>query len=213
MNILLIGPQGSGKGTQAEILLKTSGLFYVEMGGILREAARNNQTIDKFLTEGKLVPDNVALTLVIDKIEKENPGKDNILFDGFPRSVAQYEMLSKWLLEKGQKINVAILINISDEESIRRLSARRKCGTCGKIWNLVTEPKPPTPEKCECGGELIQREDDMPEAIKTRLEAYHTTTDELVKLLSEKGDLLEVDGTKQISDVTKDIVEGLKKWK
>ena len=213
MNLLLIGPQGSGKGTQAEILLKTSGLYYVEMGGILREASKNNPTIEKFLTEGKLVPDDVALTLVIDKIEKENPDKDNILFDGFPRSVAQYEMLSKWLLEKGKKIDVAVLINISDEESIKRLSARRKCGTCGKIWNLTTEPKPPTPEKCECGGELIQRSDDKPEAIKARLDAYHTTTDELVKLLSEKGDLLEIDGTKQISDVSTDIVEGLKKWK
>lgn len=213
MNILLIGPQGSGKGTQAEILLKTSGLFYVEMGGMLREAAKTNQTIDKMMSEGKLIPDNISLSLVINKIEKEIPAKDNILFDGFPRSVAQYEMLSKWLLEIGKKIDVAILINISNEESIKRLSARRKCSECGKIWNLVTMPKPPTSEKCECGGELIQRKDDTSDAIKARLEAYHTTTDALVNLLREKGSLLEIDGTKEITEVTKDIVEGLKKWK
>jgi len=214
MNILLIGPQGSGKGTQAEILLKRSGLFYVEMGGILREAAKNNQTIDRLINvEGKLVPDDIAFSLVIEKIEKEIPEKDNILFDGFPRSVAQYEMLSTWLLGFGKKIDVAILIDISDDESIRRLSARRKCADCGKIWNLVTEPQPPSPDKCECGGDLKQRKDDTPEAIKERLSAYHAVTDKLVSLLREKDVLMKVDGTKPIDEVTKDIVEGLDKWK
>lgn len=213
MNILLIGPQGSGKGTQAEILLKTSGLTYVEMGGMLREAAKTNQIIDKMMSEGKLIPDDVSLSLVIDKIGKEIPNKENILFDGFPRSVAQYEMLSKWLLEFGKKIDVAVLIDIPDEESIKRLSARRKCGECGRIWNLVTSPKPPTSDKCECGGDLIQRKDDTPDAIRVRLEAYHTTTDKLVNLLNEKGILLKVDGTKSIEEVTKDIVDGLEKWK
>lgn len=213
MNLLLIGPQGSGKGTQAEILLKSSGLTYVEMGGMLREAAKTNGTIDRLMSEGKLIPDDVSLNLVIDKIEKEIPEKDNILFDGFPRSVAQYEMLSKWLLGFGKKIDVAILIDIPDEESIKRLSARRKCAICGKIWNLATSPIPPSPDKCECGGELTQRKDDTPEAIKVRLEAYHETTDKLVNLLDEKGVLLKVDGTGSIEQVTKDIVEGLGKWK
>lgn len=214
MNILLIGPQGSGKGTQAEILAKKSGLFYVEIGGLLREAAKKNPVIDKLINvEGKLVPDDVAFSIVIDTIEKNAPGKDNILFDGFPRSVAQYEMLAKWLLEEGKKIDVAVLIDISDEESIRRLSARRKCSKCGKIWNLVTSPKPPTETTCECGGELTQRKDDTPEAIKNRLLTYHETTGRLVSLLEEKGLLLKVDGTKSIDDVTKDIVDGLAKWK
>ena len=213
MNILLIGPQGSGKGTQAEILLEKSGLVYIEMGGMLREAAKSNQVIDKMMSEGKLIPDNISLSLVINKIEKEAPKKDNILFDGFPRSVAQYEMLSRWLLESGKKINLAILIDIPDEESVKRLSARRKCVKCGKIWNLVTTPKPASPDKCDCGGDLSQRKDDTPEAIKERLLNYHKTTDKLVNLLDEKGVLLKVDGTKSIDGVTKDIVKGLEKWK
>lgn len=213
MNILLMGPQGSGKGTQAEILLKTSGLSYVEMGGMLREAAKTNSTIDRMMSEGKLIPDDISFSLVMGKIEKDSPSKDGILFDGFPRSVAQYEMLAKWLLEFGKKIDVAVLIDIPDEESIKRLSARRKCGECGQIWNLITQPKPPTADKCECGGDLIQRKDDTLEAIKARLEAYHTTTDKLVDLLDQKGSLLRVDGTNSIDQVTKDIVEGLKKWK
>lgn len=214
MNILLIGPQGSGKGTQAEKLVEKSGLFYIEMGGILREAAKANPTIDRLINiEGKLVPDNVALSLVIEKIEKENSTKDNILFDGFPRSIAQFDMLSAWLLESGKKINIAILIDIPDEESVKRLSARRKCGKCGKIWNLVTQPKPPSENKCECGGDLVQRKDDTPEVIKERLSAYHLTTDKLVSLLEQKGVLLKIDGTKSIDDVTKDIVDGLNKWK
>lgn len=214
MNILLIGPQGSGKGTQAEKLVEKSGLFYVEMGGILRDAAKTNPTIDRLINiEGKLVPDNVALSLVIDKIEKENPTKDGIIFDGFPRSVAQYEMLSSWLLESGKKINVAILIDIPDEESVKRLSARRKCGECGKIWNLVTQPKPPSENKCECGGDLVQRKDDTPEVIKERLNAYHSTTDKLVQLLEQKRILIKIDGTKSIEDVTGDIVGSLSNWK
>ncbi len=214
MNILLMGPQGSGKGTQAEILIKGSGLSYVEMGGLLRESARTNTVIDRLINvEGKLVPDEVALSLVIDKIEKEIPGKDNILFDGFPRSVVQYEMLSTWLKDFGKKIDVAILIDISDEESIRRLSARRKCGKCGKIWNLTTEPKPPTETTCDCGGELVQRKDDTPEAIKERLNIYHQTTGKLSDLLQEKNLLLKIDGTKPIDEVSKQIVEGLKNWK
>lgn len=214
MNILLIGPQGSGKGTQAEKLVEKSGLFYIEMGGILREAAKTNPTIDRLINiEGKLVPDNVALSLVIEKIEKENLIKDNILFDGFPRSIAQFDMLSAWLLEYGKKINIAILIDIPDEESVKRLSARRKCGKCGKIWNLVTQPKPPSENKCDCGGDLTQRKDDTPEAIKERLGAYHLTTDKLVSLLEQKGILLKINGTKPIDDVTKDIVDGLNKWK
>lgn len=211
MNILLIGPQGSGKGTQAEILLKTLNLSYVEMGGMLREAAKTNQAIDELMSKGKLIPDNISLSLVIDKIEKEIPEKDNILFDGFPRSVVQYEMLSKWLLDSGKRIDLAILIDISDEESVKRLSARRKCAVCGKIWNLATSPKPPAFDKCECGEKLIQRKDDTPEAIKTRLDAYHTTTDKLVELLDEKGILLRIDGTGKIAEVTKDIMEGLRK--
>lgn len=214
MNILLMGPQGSGKGTQAEILIKESGLSYIEMGGLLRESAKTNPTIDRLINiEGKLVPDDVALSLVIDKIEETVPTKNNILFDGFPRTIAQYEMVSTWLKGFGKKIDVAILIDISDKESIKRLSARRKCGKCGKIWNLATEPKPPTETNCDCGGELVQRRDDTPEAIKERLNIYHQTTGRLADLLHEKNLLLKVDGTKPISEVTKQITDGLKNWK
>jgi len=213
MNILLIGPQGSGKGTQAEILVEKSGLFYVEVGSLLREAAKTNATIDRIMNvEGKLVPDDLTFSLVIDKIEKIAPRKDSILFDGFPRSVAQYEMLSTWLQGFGKKIDIAILIDIPEEESIKRLSARRKCKKCGKIWNLVTSPKPPTESTCDCGGELFQRKDDTPEAIKKRLGVYHDTTGKLIKLLDEKGILVKVDGLKPIEKVTDEIVGSLKKW-
>jgi adenylate kinase len=122
-------------------------------------------------------------------------------------------MLSDWLKSFGKKIDTAVLIDISNEESIKRLSARRKCAKCGKIWNLVTSPKPPTENTCDCGGELIQRKDDTSEAIKKRLEVYHQTTGKLVELLEKKGILMKVDGTKPIEKVTTEIVEGLKKLK
>ena len=213
MNILLIGPQGSGKGTQAEILVEKMDLTYIEMGGLLREAAKDNPTVDRIMNvEGKLVPDEITFGIVTEKINKVAPEKDNILFDGFPRSVSQYETLSNWFGEYGKKIDVAVLIDIPDAESVRRLSARRKCSKCGKIWNLVTSPKPPTDTSCDCGGELIQRADDTPEAIAKRLKVYHETTSELGDLLMEKGILMKVDGTGSIDEVTGEILEGLKKW-
>lgn len=213
MNILLIGPQGSGKGTQAEILVEKSGLFYLEIGGLLREAAKTNKEIDKIMNVGgKLIPDDITFSLVIDRVEKIAPKKDSILFDGFPRTTAQYEMLSTWLKDFGKKVDIAILIDIPEEESIKRLSARRKCTKCGKIWNLVTSPKPPTDTTCDCGGELYQRKDDTPEAIKTRLQIYKDTIGKLLKILEEKKLLVRVDGMRSIEAVTEQILTSLKNW-
>jgi len=212
MNILLLGPQGSGKGTQAKLLVKSFDLFYIESGEILREAAKTSPVIDRLINkEGKLVPDDVTFTLVMDKIEKGKPQKDGILFDGFPRSVSQYQMLSDWLKDSGKKIDLAVLIDISKEESIKRLSGRRVCASCGKIWNLVTSPKPPQPDKCDCGGNLIQRQDDMPEAIETRLKDYGKVTGPLVKMLDDQGILFKVGGEHPIDLIYKEISEAIKK--
>jgi adenylate kinase len=208
MNLLLLGPQGSGKGTQAKLLITSFGFYYIESGGILREAAKTNQTIDRLINkEGKLLPDDITFSLIMKKIEKEKPQRDGILFDGFPRSIAQYQLLSDWLKGSGKKIDLAILIDISEEVSISRLSGRRVCARCGKIWNVVTSPKPPAPDRCDCSGDLIQREDDKPKAIRVRLKEYHDVTGPLVEMLDDQGILFRVGGEGPIDLIQAEIAK------
>ncbi len=208
MNIILLGPQGSGKGTQAKFLAEKLGLFYIEMGGILREAAKVNPQIDEMINKkGELVPDDLTLSILKNKLGKEKPDLTNLLFDGFPRSLIQYQLLKDWFSEKGVKIDKVILLEISEKETIRRLSARRICPKCGSVYNLVTNP-PPGGE-CACGGELIQREDDFPEAIKTRLSLYHQVTSPLVEAMEKEGILIRVNGERPIDVISQDLLEKL----
>lgn len=207
MNILLIGPQGSGKGTQAQLLVREFGLYYVESGEILRAAAKNDPVIDRLINkEGKLLPDDITFRLVTDKLEKERAERDGILFDGFPRSVSQFELLDDWLAQMGKKINLAILIEISEEVSIKRLSGRRIDPTNGKIYNLITEPPPPEVDVSS----LIQREDDKPEAIKKRLELYKEVTGPLIERLDAAGTLKVVGGERPIEIIYEEISKAIK---
>jgi adenylate kinase len=207
MNILLIGPQGSGKGTQAQLLVGEFGLYYVESGEILRAAAKSDPVIDRLINkEGKLLPDDITFRLVTDKLERERPQRDGILFDGFPRSVSQFELLDDWLSQMGKKINLTILIEISEEVSVKRLSARRIDPTNGKIYNLVTEPPPPEVDI----NSLVQREDDKPEAIKKRLELYKQVTGPLVERLDAAGTLKVVGGERPIEIIYEEISKAIK---
>lgn len=212
MNILLIGPQGSGKSLQAELLTQNFDLYHLEAGELLREAAKDDFEINRLVNEkGELVPDEVSFGVVTKALNRERPSRDGILFDGYPRSVAQYLLLKDWLGQLAQKVDLAILINISNEESIKRLSSRRFCSKCGRIWNLVAYPKPPSETKCECGGDLYRREDDEPEAIKERLLLYQKITGPLVDLLDGEGKLVEVGGEHPVEEIYQDIAEIIKK--
>jgi adenylate kinase len=212
MNIVILGPQGSGKGTQAALILKNFNLFYLEAGSLLREAAKTNRQIDEIMNQkGELVPDETIFSLVTEKLERERPGRDGILFDGFPRSVAQYQMIKDWLAQGGKEINLVILIKISVDESIRRLSSRRICKKCGKIWNLTTSPTPPTETTCSCGGELYQREDDKPEAIKARLATYEKVTGPLLEMFESEGKLVQVGGERPVDEIYEEIERIIKK--
>lgn len=209
MNIILLGPQGSGKGTQAKFLAEKLGLFYIEMGAILRETAKENSQLNEIVNQkGGLVPDELTLTVLKDKLEKEKPDLTNLLFDGFPRSVKQYELLKEWFSQKGVKIDKVLLLEIGEQETIRRLSARRICSQCGNVYNLITNP-PTNGGKCSCGGELIQRQDDTPEAIKNRLALYNEVTTPLVDLLEKEGLLIRVDGERPIDTISQDLLTRL----
>lgn len=205
MNIVILGPQGSGKGTQAKLIAARLNLFYLETGKMSRELAERDSRVDEIVNKkGELLPDEEIFSYVANYIDEKNYGNKNIIFDGFPRSVKQYELLKNWLKTKNIRIDTAILLNISEGESIRRLSARRVCEKCGINYNLIT--KPPPPEGCKCGGNLIHREDDKQEAIKRRLSLYKRTTHPLIDIFKKEGILMEVDGERPIETIFKDIL-------
>ncbi|MBI4157830.1 nucleoside monophosphate kinase [Candidatus Woesebacteria bacterium] len=210
MNLLILGPQGSGKGTQALLLAKEFGLVYLDMGAFLRELAGNDAQIDRLINkEGKLLSDEVTFD-IFRKFLEANPGalKKGLMLDGFPRTPGQFERIKKYFKEKGTRLDRAIALEVSEEISIQRLSSRRICEKCGTIYNLITNPPPG--EKCECGGNLVQREDDTPGAIKRRLALYRQRTEPLIGLLEKEGILIRVNGEREIEEISKDTVGKIK---
>lgn len=206
MNILILGPQGSGKGTQVKLLSERLGFFSFESGNFLREKAKSDPRIDEIINKrGQLLPDEETFNLVRDYLKEKVPTLDNFILDGYPRSLKQHQLLVDWLKEEGKKIDLAILLNISDKEAVSRLSARVICEKCGTVYNLITNPPPEG--KCPCGDNLVQRPDDKPEAIRRRLEEYHSVTSPLIEVLKKDGILIEVDGERPIKVISTDLLK------
>lgn len=209
MNVVILGPQGSGKGTQAELLSKKLGLKRIEAGVLVRKEAKKDKEIRETINvKGKLIPAKQIFELIKREVESSGNLVKNFLFDGYPRSLEQYKYFKNWLDETGLKLNFVILLKISEKESIKRLSARRSCLECGTVYNLLTNP--PQNENCKCGGNLVHREDDIPEAIRKRLEEYREKTKPVVEEFRKEGLLLEIDGERPIDTIFKDILAHLK---
>jgi adenylate kinase len=205
MNIILLGPPASGKGTQAEILAEHFKIPAISMGQILREQVKAKteigNEIEKILNSGELISNDLTDKLLWKRIEKDDC-KNGFILDGFPRTRIQAKFLN-------EKINIdkVILIKVSDKEVINRLSGRRSCSKCGDIYHL--EFNPPKQENIcdECGGKLIHREDDTPKIIKERLKIYHTETEEVIEYYTEKNILIEVDGERDIKEIGDEIIK------
>lgn len=202
MNILFIGPQGSGKGTQARILCDKFNFFYFESGAYLRRIAETNPDLKKSLAEGNLVPDKEMTSYLTAFLDSKNL-YDDIIFDGFPRTVAQYDFLKNWFAAKNVSLNLVIDLQISEEETVRRLSARRQDPETGKIYNLITDPPPPGIDQSK----LIQRDDDKPEAIKKRLDLYREKTEPLIAELARDTTVVEMDGARPINVIAVELEE------
>lgn len=206
MNILVLGALGSGKGTQARLIAEKLNLFYFESGKFLRELAKSDSSIDERINKkGELLPDEEIFSLLTKHIEDKNPTRESLLLEGYPRSIKQYELLKEWLAEKSQQIDLAIFLEISEKESIRRTSARKIDKKTGKIYNLITNP----PSSDVDPNDLYQRPDDKPEAIKKRLDWFKDSVLPLVDVFEKEGILERVNGERPIEIIFKDILSRL----
>lgn len=208
MNLILVGPPGAGKGTQGEILSKRLGVETISTGVMLRTAIKEQTEIGKsveaLINAGKLVPDDVMVELIKERLKKPDCEKGFIL-DGFPRTTAQ----AKALTASGVKIDKVLLLEVEDSEIIERLSARRECSECGAPYSVLYK-KPAKEGKCDkCGGDLIQRADDNPETIKNRLNVYHEQTEPIKAYYEAQGILVKADGADRVEDTTKNVFHAL----
>lgn len=216
MNLILLGAPGAGKGTQAKIIMDKYGIPQISTGDMLREAVAKGTELGKkakeFMTQGKLVPDEIVIGIVRERLAQKDCEKGFIL-DGFPRTLAQAEALDKMLAEMGKKIDAVINVNVPEEEVVKRIVNRRTCRNCGAIYHLIYNP-PKKPGVCDkCGGELYQRDDDKEETVRERYRVYKKNTEPLIDYYKKKGILYDVDGTKDIDGVKKEILEILEKIK
>jgi len=201
MRLIFIGPQASGKGTQAKVVSKELGLVHISTGDLCRNASGElKKEIDSYINQGNLFPDEGMIRLLKVRIEEEDC-KNGFILDGFPRNLNQANAL-----DEITKIDNVLEIHISDEEAVKRLSGRIGCKNCGEIFNLIS--KPPKEERlCDnCQSELVVREDDKEEAIRKRLNTYHNET----KPILEHYDSIRIDGEQSIEKVSEDVLKVLK---
>jgi len=208
--VVLLGPPGAGKGTQADLLALKLGMPHFSSGDLFRDhLSRDTELgllIRRHVERGDLVPDEVAVSMVVERICQPDC-QDGVILDGFPRTLSQAVALDSALDERGQQVNVAPLIEVGDAEVVRRLTARRVCRDCGAVYNLVFK-QPVSAGLCDvCGGELYQREDDNPETVHNRLYTYYKETSPLIGYYFALGLLVEVNGEQPIEDVQADLLE------
>ena len=208
LNLILLGPPGSGKGTQGEGLQEDLRLPYYATGDILRAAVREGTEIGKqakeYMDRGDLVPDEVIIGVIGERVEGEE-ASDGFILDGFPRTVPQAEALEAEMNKLGRKMTAAILIEVPEEEIVRRLGGRRTCEQEGHVFHVEFNP-PKQEGVCDVDGSpLITRDDDKPEVIEKRLEQYHTKTEPLIVYYADRGILQTVDGAQGPDDVAEQI--------
>ena len=208
MRLILMGPPGAGKGTQGEILEKKLGISTISTGLMLRTAIKEQTEVgklaEKYINDGKLVPDDVIVAIVKERLSQPDCEKGFIL-DGFPRTTAQAEALDA----AGVEIDKVLLLEVDDAKIVERLSSRRECSKCGTPYNIISK-KPAKEGICDnCGGELICRKDDIPETIANRLNVYHEQTEPIKKFYEAKGILAVAQGEEELKDTSANVAKAL----
>ena len=209
MKIIMLGAPGAGKGTQADKICAKYNIPHISTGDIFRVNIKNNtelgQKAKSYMDKGELVPDELVVDLVVDRIKADDCTNGYVL-DGFPRTIPQAEALDAALAAINDKVDYAINVEVPDENIINRMSGRRACVACGATYHIVHIPTKVEGVCDKCGAELILRDDDKPETVKNRLNVYHEQTQPLIDYYTAKNVLHEVDGTKAMEDVFSSIV-------
>jgi len=214
MRIVLLGPPGSGKGTQAGVIAQKLGLAHVASGDLFREAARRDDKLGKqvksYMEKGLLVPDKITIKMILERISASDC-KKGCMLDGFPRTLEQAKALDKALGGNGEAIDRVIYINVVTDELVRRLSGRFICRSCQMPYHLISSP-PKVKGKCDkCEGELYQRADDSAETVRRRLDVYSVETAPLIDYYKKAGKLIEINGAGDIAKISDSIIAALNK--
>jgi adenylate kinase len=212
-NIVIIGPSGSGKGTQAEFIVKTYGQKHIIAGDVLREITLGNSTFGKLIkekiTQGIFIDDKLVNEAIMQKV-KDVPKDQGIIIDGFPRTIGQAKYLEELIGEEGKKVPIAIYLNVSEKSVTYRMVNRRVCESCGELYH---PPKSMSLKSCEkCAGKLIKRVDDNEEAIQKRLRQFREEVMPVINFYRAKNRIIDIDGEPEIVKVSQEIKEKLDKY-
>lgn len=212
MNLVMLGPPGAGKGTQAALLAERLGTPHVASGDLFREALKKETelglTAKSYMERGELVPDEVTIAMVRERLQR--PDCDSgVILDGFPRTIEQAEALQGLLAEQNKKIDAALFIDAAEDELVRRLSSRWTCRNCQAVYNIISNP-PHEEGRCDvCGGELYQRADDVPETVRNRIRVYRQQTSPLIDYYRDQELLVTIKSEGGIERVQRKVLEAL----
>ncbi len=221
MHIIFMGPQGSGKGTQSERVRTRLNLGSIATGELFRAAIKGGSELGRRIQavydRGELVPDQLTVALVEERLDQLSQERshgaaiEGALYDGFPRTIAQADALSRTLAARGEEVTAVIAIDVPRQKLVERLASRRVCSNCGRVYNVLSDP-PAVDGVCDvCGGDVTQRADDTPEAVAKRLDLYDIETAPLLNRYEEQGLVERVDGDRAIDDVTESIVAAIRR--
>ena len=212
MNLMLFGAPGAGKGTQAKFLIEKYNIPQISTGDILRAAIVDKTDMGmeakKFMDEGKLVPDSTIIGIIKDRLAQADC-KDGFILDGFPRTLGQAEALTQLMETMKIKLDKVISLNVPDELIVGRITGRRVCASCGASFHVEFNPSKKEGVCDYCEGELTIRKDDNEETVKSRLASYHEQTTPLIEFYTKMGVFIQLDGTKDVADVTSDMIKAL----
>jgi len=215
VRVVLVGPPGAGKGTQAQIIAARLSIPKISTGDIFRANVKGGTELGRkareYMDRGDLVPDEITNAMVRDRLA-EPDARDGFLLDGFPRNVPQAEVLNEMLGDLGSKLDVVLELRVDDDEVVRRLAGRRTCPNCGRIWHVELDP-PQRDGVCDdCGGELYQRDDDSEETVRHRLDVYQEQTAPLTSFYESQGVLVGVEAIGPVEEVTKRAMDALEPY-
>ncbi|KUK81628.1 MAG: Adenylate kinase [Petrotoga mobilis] len=212
MRLLFFGPPGAGKGTQAKLVAKEFDIAHISTGDILRDAVSKGTELGKkakaIMDRGELVSDEIMNNLVKEKMQE----LDSFILDGYPRTLDQAKFLDRATKDLKKEIDAVVLIDVAEEEIVKRISNRRVCPNCGKVYNLITL-QPKEDEKCDvCGTKLIQRDDDKEEVVRERYKVYKNTTESVIEYYRKNNKIITIDGAQNVEDVTKELFNILRSF-